>query len=296
MHIDVAHHHAPHALIISLVLSISIHLFWELHSGGIALPIMVLSCCATRAMCCATELTCYFIVYARCLDVETYKYVFVHPNKHAINMPLVIFYTYWSYRAGGCTMSYMSNDTMIPNLDTDTITYRFPVEIPGGYGKTRVYRIERSINGGKFHAIGTVQQTRKSTWTSSAMWRATNGNGTVFAADRTREDAVNQFERNLQPEYIERKRQEYIEAQAAEKTAREERTASLPQRLRIHAEHSSFTVVLDDYKVAEFIFQVHQGWGGGEPTYRPVLDKEFAVNQAMTLHDTIAKRIVNGDI
>lgn len=102
----------------------------------------------------------------------------------------------------------------IPDLDNDILTYRFTISKSG---ISNEYFIERSINGGKFHTIGTVSG-RSGDWSRSGNWIAKPRGGAENAKGGhgdTRKAAVRSLEYNMQgPEYAERKRAEYQAEQA----------------------------------------------------------------------------------
>ena len=173
------------------------------------------------------------------------------------------------------------NDNPVPDLDTDTLTYKFSKA--GSKAFRTVYNIERSINGDSFHIIGTVIKTRDSDWSSPARWEATALDGTGASRD-SRKAAVQALEHRLQgPEYAERKRAEWVaqrEAAVARQTAAEAKAA---ERVKIFDRSTwnepSVVVTMDDFAVAQF--------------YIGRLSAEMAMNAATDLADHLRRDIVS---
>jgi hypothetical protein len=182
------------------------------------------------------------------------------------------------------------NENPLPDLDNDTLTYRFSRAGMSRFVNT-IYNIERSINGGNFHIIGTVVKTRDSDWTSSAEWSAEALDKEYRARGDSRKQAVRSLEYRLQgPEYAARKHAEYLREEQERRERKVLAEAEAAKRVvifdRSSWEQPEIVVTLDGNVVARFFVSFLEG-ADWNPRTLVRLTKE----QARTAADILAESL-----
>jgi surface antigen len=186
------------------------------------------------------------------------------------------------------------NENPLPDLDNDTLSYRFPKA--GSKGFTNIYNIERSINGEYFHIIGTVRKTVEADWSRSAYWSATALDGQSAGGD-SRKRAVSALEERLQgPEYSERKRAEWQREHDEQHRRVAEAETKAAERVKIFVrttwDEPSVVVVLNHVAVATFrVTKDSEGW-----EHVTLLSPEQATNAATDLADRLRRDIISAEL